>query len=887
MLKYPQETQKEVPTMDAIIQNLLAGSFGQGNIFPFLWVHGEPEAVIREYMEAVYNASIRAVCVESRPHPDFAGPSWWRDMDIILDEARKRGMKVWILDDSHFPTGYANGAVEKEPQELSRQFILRKELGRVEEGAGFSVSYKDCAALPEWTQNQMEQYMMDMNTVRKFDDDRLLGVVAVPEDGSQAMALDQDSEGFVLPPRQGAPACTVYSLILTRNRGPHRSYINMLDQDSCRILLDAVYEPHWQHYKEDFGKTIAGFFSDEPELGNGHLYAGGRRIWEEEDLPWSGGLETALRERWGGSFLANLPLLWGEDSSAQAAQVRWDYMNAVTRAVEQSFSQQIGGWCREHGVEYIGHLIEDNNQHTRTACGLGHYFRGLSGQDMAGIDDIGGQVLPQGEAVSAKGLTGETRNGPFFHYVLGKLGASLAAIDPLKKGRCMCEVFGAYGWAEGVKLEKYLLDHFLIRGVNRFVPHAFSLRDYPDPDCPPHFYAHGHNPQYRHFGALMRYAGRVTELISGGAHVPDAAILYPAEGDWAGEAMALETVAQPLYDRQIDFDFIPADVFTQRDKYRTKMEGGFSVNGQRYRALVVPGCGYISPGAAEALEELEAAGCPVLITGPYPANVKPGFPHIAPEELAGALAERGVPQVRVSPGNDRLRVLHYAAETHRYLLVNEGLEIYKGTLHVPSTGPCYSYNAWDNRLEAAAFAPVEEGTEVQIAVEPGKPLILVFDKPDTPLAQPLTPVGEEAVLADWARSTCTALEYPNFADEKAVQLPDGLAEEQPVFSGFVRYERGLDWQKPGAPCLLEITEAYEGVELFVNGVSLGIQVAAPFRYDLTDCLRLGANQLRIEAATTLERENSVNRDPMMALMGFGAPDPTCPSGISGIVKLYG
>lgn len=42
----------------------------------------------------------------------FVGPGWWRDMDVIMDEARKRGMRVWVLDDAHFPSGYCNGRVE-------------------------------------------------------------------------------------------------------------------------------------------------------------------------------------------------------------------------------------------------------------------------------------------------------------------------------------------------------------------------------------------------------------------------------------------------------------------------------------------------------------------------------------------------------------------------------------------------------------------------------------------------------------------------------------------------------------------------------------------------------------------------------------------------------
>lgn len=50
----------------------------------------------------------------------------------------------------------------------------------------------------------------------------------------------------------------------------------------------------------------------------------------------------------------------------------------------------------------------------------------------------------------------------------------------------MCEIFGAYGWGEGVSLMKWLTDHMLVRGINEFVPHAFSPA-FPDEDCPPHF----------------------------------------------------------------------------------------------------------------------------------------------------------------------------------------------------------------------------------------------------------------------------------------------------------------------------------------------------------------------------------------------------------------
>ena len=49
---------------------------------------------------------------------------------------------------------------------------------------------------------------------------------------------------------------------------------------------------------------------------------------------------------------------------------------------------------------------------------------------------------------------------------------------------------------------KWISDFLLVRGINHFVPHAFSP-DYPDPDCPPHFGAEGHDPQFDGFTHLM------------------------------------------------------------------------------------------------------------------------------------------------------------------------------------------------------------------------------------------------------------------------------------------------------------------------------------------------------------------------------------------------
>ena len=83
--------------------------------------------------------------------------------------------------------------------------------------------------------------------------------------------------------------------------------------------------------------------------------------------------------------------------------------------------------------------------------------------------------------------------------------------------------------------------------------------------------------------------------------------------------------------------------------------------------------------------------------------------------------------------------------------------------------------------------------------------------------------------------------------------------------------------------MLEITDAAEGVEVFVNGRSLGIQIAPPFRYDLSGAMTEDENRIAIEVATTLERQSY----PMLDENGRkAAKPPVSKSGLTGAVRLY-
>lgn len=194
-------------------------------------------------------------------------------MDVILDEARKRDMKVWILDDSHFPTGFANGAVKTAPVELHRQGVCANKVVLDGEAGSVEVALDGLIPPPFTPVSMMEQYILPsmLEGAPHFEDDQVIALTAVNDETGEAINIPVPENGQPLHWQKPEGSWTVWVIGLSRNCGIHREYINMLAPDSCCLLIDAVYEKHWEYYADDFGKTIAGFFSDEPELGKAIL----------------------------------------------------------------------------------------------------------------------------------------------------------------------------------------------------------------------------------------------------------------------------------------------------------------------------------------------------------------------------------------------------------------------------------------------------------------------------------------------------------------------------------------------------------------------------------------------------------------------------------------
>lgn len=584
---------------------------------------------------------------------------------------------------------------------------------------------------------------------------------------------------------------------------------------------------------------------------------------------------------------------------------RMQFADIAARLYGENFCEQIGDWCRQHGVEYIGHVIEDGGMHAHMGIGAGHYFHALWGQDMAGIDVVLQQIRPGLDDCKFHSVGGNLGyHGELYHYALAKLAASLAHMDSKKKGRALCEVFGAYGWAEGLKLMKWLLDHMLVNGINYFVPHAFSMKDFPDPDCPPHFYARGMNPQFPYFKNLMEYCNRVSHLISNGVHIPAVAVVYPAEQEWAGEYLPVEAIGKQLLRNQIDYEILPTDVLLTM----TVVEGKLKWENEQVPVLILSGSRCITKMLADWLCKAAEKGLKIVVVGQKPlamdnngilrewtSQIKDNLTICEQEDLADILYSFGVDEIKTKKYEPWLRYYHYKHQNGEFWLfmnqseteeINTSLCFEDGMMDshkIDKECSCW-YQAWENTVEPCEW---DENNDLSLQLVPGEMKVLYMGD-CTPYAKILAEKQEIMKLKKATDSQTGKIEIVPDAwklciketgTEKYVlqerEKTGDFCRKHPYFCGVMRYETTVFLPKIKS-CELNLGEVYETAHVLVNEKEAGVRVALPYSFEIGKLLHEGENRIIVEVVNTLANRQ---RD------FFSMTMPIEPSGLIGPVTL--
>jgi len=415
----------------------------------------------------------------------------------------------------------------------------------------------------------------------------------------------------------------------------------------------------------------------------------------------------------------------------------------------------------------------------------------------------------------------------FFHYYLAKLASSMAHNDPRKKGRALCEIFGAYGWAEGSKIMKYLADHMLVRGINYFIAHMFNTQidgfANPSMDCPPQFYSGGKNPMYPYFNRLMSYMNRMCHLLNDGEAVIKCAIVYDAPSLWTrNSVIPLSDVAKVLYDNLIDYDIVPVDysddVFKKYPLVIACSKTGFD---------------------KEEIKRLESFGTVF-------ADELQSL-----EELLSACESRGIRDVKLNNQNNDLKYLHYLRDgAHYYMFTNEStgdVICEKINLSDFGGGEYAIYDAMHNKAERF----FSKDGEIEVEIEPYNSIIVAFGDvslKDIPLHREKT----EEYCRELSCEYEVSISYHNENSFKPYKTTKTLfnvtgRNEKPDFSGHMKYDFAIDVACEGN-YTIDLGYVGEMAELFVNGTSAGVCFAPPYRFDIGEYLKTGENKISVDVA---------------------------------------
>jgi len=695
---------------------------------PLFWLHGdESQERLEMYLDKVVEGGNGCFTAESRPHNDWLGPDWYRDLDICLQAAKKRNLKMWIFDERWWPSGEVGGNV---PQR-------------------YGSKYMDAAATdlvgprPVW---------LEMGT------EKLIAIIAGKAagdgvDGESLVDLTAKLDGGRL--RWDVPAGNWRLMTFTWRYSEGRRGRLLVDgasRDAVDWYIRTVYQPHYDHFPDEFGKTIVGYFYDEPETFGD---------WGTEVIPM-------LQERgidWKKALVAWKFKLANADQQVAA---KYQYQDAFAETWGRTLYGALTDWCREHNVRSIGHWLEHRREYLAPEKCAGNMFQVQKYSEMGAIDAIGRQFVP-----------GQKDDNT---YQTPKLGSSISHVYGKAEDLAMVEIFGARGQDLPYPEIKWWTDHMHASGINFHIPHAFNPRSPYDRDCPPYFYNNGYEPRWPLYRVYADYTSRLSLMLSGGRHVCPVALLYLGNSFHVGEAVTPENMTTALQDALFDCDWMPYDVFENDVKIAgTELH----LHQERYRVLIVPAVEVIPHETlAKAKTFLEAGGVVIgyallpsrsanlgktsaditaLRTAIWGDATEPSLvvcqtndnggrsyflsEQPTPEEIQQVLTDdAGIhPTLEVVEGetDDWLHVLHRVkAGRDVFFIANQEHEgpakRFRMRAHAKGTPECW--DAMRNEICSIPFARMDEGTvEFDLTLEPLESALIVCRQDAIPRAPRVNP----------------------------------------------------------------------------------------------------------------------------------------------------
>ena len=500
---------------------------------PLFWLHGdESPDLLQQYIAKVAEGGNGSFTAESRPHNDWLGEGWYRDLGICLEAAKRHGLKMWIFDERWWPSGEVGGKV---PEQYGSKWL---------EATATEIEGPTVFTTEDFAGPHFVAALAGQETADGFDGASLIDLADHIHDGKLT---------WNVPPG----SWKVLKFTWTARQHGGRYLVDGASADAVDWYINTVYQPHYDRFKDEFGKTIAGFFYDEPET-RGDWGTELSKIFAERGIDRKHAL-TAWKFK-----------LAGEEHAA----ARYQYQDAFAEAWGRTLYGGITRWCEAHNVTSIGHFLEHGNEYIHSGVCAGNMFPLQKYSHMGGID-----------AVFRQFAWGQREVNDVPSWQTPKIGSSITHAYGKGDDVTMVEIYGARGQDISYPEMKWWADHMHVSGVNFLIPHSFNPRAPYDTDCPPYFYNGGYEPRWPLYRVLADYTSRLSVMLTGGRHVCPAAFLFLGGSAHVGQHVLPHQLSEALQDALYDCDWLPYDVF-ENDMRIDGRE--LRLHDESYKFLILP-----------------------------------------------------------------------------------------------------------------------------------------------------------------------------------------------------------------------------------------------------------------------------------------------------------
>ena len=823
-----------LPSVRDVAANFKAPPHEYGAIQPFASWNGSNakevrERIVRDFDRLAANGIFVVNLSPGRGEPKYLSPEHMDQVKFTVQEAAKRGMKLWFQDESDYPSGFAGGKISEQYPHLSMQGL----------DADIRIDV-----------------MPGQTLIMPTPPDTLAAVAVFASTGA-VRSVPIDSGGIhwmaPAPPPGAAGYPKPWELILirhmfrssptrnsnradgTRAKDSQYSLIDYLNPDATRAFLKITHETYKQAVGDEFGKTVLGFFGDEPDYTC--------------FMPWTPRLLDEFRQQKGYDLQPRLPLLFAPKMTDEAWRVKADYYDVWSGIFREAFFGVQAEWCARNNVEYLVHLnheeqglrLELPEDLTRNE---GDFFRDMRYVQVPGIDNLN-QLIP-GLVHAPDGTWNVNNNFP-------KLASSAAHLFGRPK------VWSEEGGGLGID-GKYQLDFQLVRGVTAMQIRIPVLRGgagdatAPAPPVPPQA------------SMLAWYTNRAGYLMAIGQPAAEVGLYHPVNSLWMGDEEAdrsTNKLGWQLFEHQVDWDYFDEQSLSST---ATVENGGFrNLSGQVYRAIVVPSSTAITRMGLERFQAFVKAGGKVIFVGKTPtvvvdktfldAKEVPDLSFATLVEPSGDITPRVIaalpkPDVTLDAEFPRLTYTHRNwRDAEMYFFFNESNREESRIATIAGRGQA---QVWD--LAAGDIHPISGAMAESDSVR--FPLVLGPYETKVVVVGPL-PGGVAPPERSWASGSTLAELGGDWTLEmngKQYTTPLKSWEELGAssFSGPATYRKLF--RAPAAPAgkrvFLEIADVRDYARVRLNGKELGAHAWQPYRWDITSAMNPGSNDLEVEVNAT-------------------------------------